>query len=202
LEQSLLTEIQTATGEFFNYAEFGADDINENDIALALSKICRFNGHCLVHYTVAQHLCLVHDLMETQGEDETTRFHGLIHDVGETYLTDIPRPLKNYFAETNGFKSFMKHYIILEDQIINAFASKFIYGPSTEEITKRVKFYDTWALLLEQQHIMMVPKKAWFTQNMGFPEKPDWVDTFFEAGVDQNWEKLFLARLSKFQRVQ
>jgi len=83
---------------FMNQAMYPLDprpeEIRIEDIAHALSNICRFNGHTREFYSVAEHSCLVHDIaygIEHTLEDCRC---ALMHDAGEAYLCDIPRPLK------------------------------------------------------------------------------------------------------------
>jgi hypothetical protein len=201
------TEIQTATGEFFDYAHFSETDIHEEDIAHALSMICRFNGHCLKFYSVAKHLCLVHDLMEydrVEMKKPLTRedvFHGLIHDVGEAYLTDIPRPLKNYFTQSTEFTAFMDDYIDIENRIIEGFARKYPYGKHAPHAAT-VKYYDTWALLLEQKYLMTKTKKEWSISIADYPDEPHFVKGMMNPFLyEKDWAREFMNRLEYYNEV-
>lgn len=50
-----MSYIQTLSGKKFNYLTATVDDIDIEDIATALSHICRFAGHLPEFYSVAQH---------------------------------------------------------------------------------------------------------------------------------------------------
>jgi hypothetical protein len=100
--------IQTGSGRRFNPFAPERDQIEIDDIALALAHQCRFGGHCRVFYSVAQHSCLVADLVREQGGDEIAALWGLLHDASEAYLVDLPHPLKHrselgrLYAEAEG----------------------------------------------------------------------------------------------------
>ena len=91
--------IQTYTGKkFYPYAP-KKEDVCIEDIAHALSMICRFNGHCKEFYSVAQHSYYVSVLCGDQREHRVSycqflAAYGLMHDAAEAYLGDIPSPIK------------------------------------------------------------------------------------------------------------
>ncbi len=87
--------IQTVSGRRFNPFAPDLDEIEISDIAIALSHQCRFGGHCRVFYSVAQHSCLVADLVAERGGDAEATLWGLLHDASEAYLVDLPHPLKH-----------------------------------------------------------------------------------------------------------
>lgn len=71
-------------------------DIDILDIAHALSLECRFANQAKVHYSVAQHSCLVAQTLVDWGEDRETVRWGILHDAHEAYLCDIPSPMKEH----------------------------------------------------------------------------------------------------------
>ncbi|MCL6745088.1 HD family hydrolase [Kosakonia sp. R1.Fl] len=83
------TFIRTYTGKKFDYLTATTDDIDIEDIANALSKVCRFNGHLPEFYSVAQHSVLCSRIVPVENA-----FEALMHDAAEAYVQDIPAPLK------------------------------------------------------------------------------------------------------------
>jgi uncharacterized protein len=67
------------------------------DIATALARTCRFNGHCREFYSVAQHSVILAAHMPTK---ELAR-EALLHDAPEAYLNDIVKPVKNELPDYN-----------------------------------------------------------------------------------------------------
>jgi uncharacterized protein len=81
--------IYTYTGKRVYPFEPQRSEFDIRDIAHSLSLLCRFNGHCRNFYSVAEHCCLVSDLLPPPHKLE-----GLLHDASEAYIGDWPRPLK------------------------------------------------------------------------------------------------------------
>lgn len=79
----------TYTGRHVNLVTPALEDIVLDDIAHALSNICRFGGHTAQHYSVAQHSVLVSTIVEPEHA-----LAGLLHDAAEAYLGDVIAPLK------------------------------------------------------------------------------------------------------------
>lgn len=82
--------IQTYSGRRFTPTNPNPDAIVIQDIAHALSMLCRFGGHSSKFYSVAQHCVLVSHLCNFEDA-----FWGLMHDASEAYLVDLPRPIKH-----------------------------------------------------------------------------------------------------------
>lgn len=76
-----------------------ADRVTPTDLAHALSNVCRFNGHCAWHYSVAQHSILVADIIALEGGTTEDQLAGLLHDGTEAYISDLTRPLKLLLIE-------------------------------------------------------------------------------------------------------
>lgn len=97
--------IQTYTGKAFDLLSPDPSQVHIDDIAHALSNICRFNGHSIAHYSVAQHSVLLADQLATDGASIEVQRWALLHDAAEAYCGDIVRPLKSLlmgFAEIEG----------------------------------------------------------------------------------------------------
>jgi hypothetical protein len=78
--------ICTYTDRWINPLDPDPEQIDLEDIAHALSNLCRFTGHCFKFYSVAQHSVHVSEI--------TDSLWGLLHDASEAYLSDIARPVK------------------------------------------------------------------------------------------------------------
>jgi hypothetical protein len=89
--------IQTYTGRTFYPMDPRADEVHIEDIAHSLSLQCRYAGHCLRFYSVAEHSVLMAWWLYRHA-DATTALCGLLHDASESYLVDVPRPVKLYLA--------------------------------------------------------------------------------------------------------
>jgi hypothetical protein len=85
--------MQTASGRMFWPLDPRPEEVHIEDIAGALSKLCRYNGHCEWHYSVAQHSVYVSYQVPREHE-----FAALMHDATEAYCADVPRPLKKHLA--------------------------------------------------------------------------------------------------------
>ena len=81
--------IRLLSGELFNYNEPHATDVRIEDIAAALSKVCRFAGHIHRFYSVAQHA-----INASRIVPEKHAFDALMHDTAEAFTNDLPTPLK------------------------------------------------------------------------------------------------------------
>jgi len=80
--------MQTFTGRQFWPMKPRLMDIDLADIAGALSKQCRYGGHCKKFYSVAEHC--VHAAVFAPDH---LKLQALMHDASEAYLVDIPSPL-------------------------------------------------------------------------------------------------------------
>lgn len=84
-----MTLILTCQGKSLDIANPNADDIDPHDIAHALSHQCRFNGHSKSFYSVAQHACMVAELVLPEY-----RLAALLHHASSAYLGHLAEPLK------------------------------------------------------------------------------------------------------------
>ena len=136
------TKIQTYTGEFFDFSKPHPDMVNIWDIAHSLSNSCRFGGHTIHFYSVAEHSIILSNIVEDKD-----KLWALLHDATEAYIKDIPRPLKFYLGDT------MKE---LERNVLEAIKKK--YG-LTGDIPNKVNELDIYMLFWEAQSVMQ--HKLW-----------------------------------------
>lgn len=116
--------------------------IRLEDIAHALSNICRFGGHTKRFYSVAQHSCLVSYLAPAQ-----LRFAALMHDAAEAYLGDVIKPLKHILNSIDG-----PCYRVLEERFEHAIAKRFGIDAG---LFKQVKPYDMQAVEIEHGYFFL-----------------------------------------------
>lgn len=127
--------IELLSGTMFNYNDPASSDVTIEDIASALSNICRFAGHLPRFYSVAQHALNVSLIV-----DQKHRKAGLLHDTAEAFTNDLPTPLK--FA-VPVFKT-------LEVSIETAMGAKFGFE---YPLSAEVKYADAQLLLIEKEEI-------------------------------------------------
>jgi len=118
--------ILTSTGKWFDVLNPDPDLIDLQDIAGALSNLCRYGGHCNRFYSVAEHCILVSRLVrERTGGNPVITLWALLHDASEAYVVDIPRPVKRQIPQ----------YVAIEDNIQQAVAKKFnLPWPMPDEV--------------------------------------------------------------------
>lgn len=137
--------IRTFSGVQFNPFEPRPEDVLIEDIAHALSNLCRFGGHCDYFYSVAQH-----SVYCAQMSTPKHKLALLLHDASEAYLVDMPRPIKWH----------LKEYKRIENAIQEAVRFRFNIStfdfPELHEIDNRV-------LMTEKRDIMSCDKSEWKT---------------------------------------
>lgn len=121
-----------------------SSDVRITDIARALSKICRFAGHCDPFYSVAEHSVLV-----SQAVPERHARQALMHDATEAYLVDIPRPVKTLLGPEYGR---------LEDLNWAAICGRFLLDPVMHE---SVKWADNAVLFTERAALFPTNSPKW-----------------------------------------
>lgn len=135
--------IQTFTGKQFFPLEAHLEQIDLRDIAHALSLQCRFNGHCRSFYSVAEHSVRVSRAVEPEHA-----LWGLLHDAGEAYMGDLPRPLKEQLPQ----------FIAFEQQLLEIIAHRFdLPWPIPAPVVEA----DNRLLVTEARDLMAPPPASW-----------------------------------------
>lgn len=91
--------ILTSTGKRFDLFETDTDIMGPRDISHSLAHLCRFNDHTSECYSVAQHSCIVAELVL-----EEHKLTALLHDASDAYVGDMTRLLKQWFRAYQHFE--------------------------------------------------------------------------------------------------
>lgn len=135
-DQEKGTWMLTHSGRAFNFLDPDPDSIFITDIAHHLSYLCRFTGAVPVHYSVAQHSCLVADQLPKE-----LRMAGLLHDAAEAYIGDMNAPLK----------SLIPRYKEIEKSIQSVIFEKFRVNP---DLLSEIHHMDLRMCETEYQQLM------------------------------------------------
>lgn len=144
--------MQTHMGRRFYPLDPRANEIDPQDIAHALSLLCRYGGHVSRFYSVAEHCVLM-----SQAVAPEHALAALLHDATEAYVCDVPRPLKLVLP---GYRE-------IEDRVWAAVAQRF--GLALE-LPEEVKIADTRILLTERNALM--PRAERWVQDDDFTPLP------------------------------
>lgn len=135
--------IRTYTGISINVFDPKLEDICIEDIAHALSNQCRFSGHTVRFYSVAEHSVRCAEMI-----DKKHALTALLHDASEAYLVDLPTPIKRVMPE----------YREAEVNMMRIIAEKFCFEWPLPTMVKQV---DKAMLQLEWDNLMVADK--WVT---------------------------------------
>ena len=139
--------ITTYSGTHFVPTKPEASKVHIVDIAHALSMICRGNGHVKTFFSVGQHC--IHCALEAEARGFSRRIilACLLHDASEAYMSDVPRPFKQYLPQ----------YKQLEKQLLSVIYEKYLGSSLRDEEQRIIKkidddmlYYDLSELLGEQ----------------------------------------------------
>lgn len=168
--------IGTYSGKRLHFLNPTPDEICIEDIAHALSMICRYGGHVSRFYSVAEHCCIIADLVEQEGKDSSEVLAALLHDASEAYVCDIPRPVKPY----------LENYKDIELVIEKSIQDKYKVTGKTDAIN----FYDYHICGEEVRQL--------------FLETPEWVKIYkrlegvkIKAWTPEQAKKEFLDRFDR-----
>lgn len=120
------------------------DEIIIEDIAHALSLLCRSGGHFPSFYSVGQHCISCMKEAKARGLSKRIQLACLLHDASEAYIADITRPVKQKLSE----------YLVYETRLQNMIYQKYLGSSLSEEETKLVSEIDDAMLYHEFMHFM------------------------------------------------
>lgn len=164
--------ILTRSGIEFNLLEPTPEMIKIEDIAHALSHLCRFTGHTHCFYSVAMHSYQASYLVPPE-----CMLEALLHDAAEAYVGDVSSPLKSLLSD----------YRYIEKRIDAVIRERF---GLPKEMSACVKQADLRRLAAEKRHLMPLNSEPWEILE-GVEADPIGCMTFIEIPTAR---ELFLTR--------
>lgn len=137
------------SGQVFHLNDPEHSPIEIEDIAHALSLLCRFAGQGSEFYSVAQHSVGV-----SLRVPRPLHLAGLLHDAAEAFIVDLPRPVKN-LPQMEGYRA-------LERRIEAAIDARFMLEGRLQH--PLVKAADRLIVRNEAQRLGLYRSETW-----GFP---------------------------------
>lgn len=186
-----MTWIITRSGRKFDLANPTADMVDPNDIAHSLSMQCRFNGHTISFYSVAQHCCLVADLVPAEHQ-----LAALLHDATEAYVGDMVRPLKEAMRDCAAYHGTACMYDVTEQMVWEAICERFNLDPI---LPASVKHADLVALATEKRALMPHHPAPWPCLD-GIEPAPRPIDTWHPSLASILYQNRLLQLLATTHR--
>lgn len=178
--------IQTRNGHAFDPKVGKLSCVEIDDIAHALSNLCRYSGHCKKFYSVAEHSVLVSRIIRAMWPDDLNSiWAGLLHDATEAYVGDVTTPLKVLLPK----------FMEVEDNLAVDIAKKFKIKWN-KQTADRVKTADLIALSTEAR-LLFADVSHWNIIKQYEP-RPDLLRPHFP--VKQETAKFQF--MAEFKRVQ
>lgn len=130
MEKQPKNYLKTYMGNRVDPLEVKAEDITLEDIAHALSLMCRGNGQVVHFYSVGQHCINCAKEARERGWNARLQLGCLLHDAAEAYMSDLITPIKVH----------MPKYYEIEDRFLEAVYKKF----GLNDLSK-----DEWDMIME-----------------------------------------------------
>ena len=139
-----MSYIMTHSKKMFDPLHPDVSLIDIEDIAHALSMLCRANGHFRSFYSVGQHCIWCAKEAQARGYDRRVVLACLLHDAVEAYMSDVPRPLKSMLPE----------YVAVEERLLHKIYEKYLGSDLTAEEAALVKAVDDDVLYYDLKELL------------------------------------------------
>lgn len=173
--------IQTYSGQQFFPLEPKAEEVHAEDIAHALGLLCRFGGHSVRFYSVAEHCVLMSYLVPPEDA-----LWALLHDATEAYVVDLPRPIKRMLPD----------YSAMEGRVMDVILEAF--DLTTPMMPDSVREADNRILFTERDQLMRPSGIAWSAEGIWMPYKSVTVEGWSPTRAEDE----YLTRLVDLLTVQ
>lgn len=136
--------ITTYTGKHFDPTQPEKELICIDDIAHALSLLCRGNGHVKTFFSVGQHCILCAKEAMARGLSDRLALAALLHDASECYMSDVPRP----------FKKSLPEYQKQEEKLLHIIYEKYLGTELSAEEEQQLKNIDNDLLWYDLKYLL------------------------------------------------
>ena len=136
--------ITTFTGKHIWPLKVEPEKLCIDDIAHALSLLCRGNGHVSSFFSVGQHCIYCAKEAAERGYSSKVVLACLLHDASECYFSDVPRPVKQEMPE----------YVRIEEKLLSVIYTTLLGEDLTEEEKAQVKEVDDALLYYDLQELL------------------------------------------------
>jgi len=140
-----MSVIKTHSGRMVDVAKPDPELIDINDIAHALSFLCRGGGHCNVFFSVARHCVYCAQEARARRFSDAVTLACLLHDASEAYMVDLPTPIKD---------GLFPEYRTYENRLLDCIYEKFIGRRLTEAELKLVDEIDHDLLMYDLKYLL------------------------------------------------
>jgi hypothetical protein len=145
--------VETYTGRKFYPALPRVEDLTILDIAHALSLKCRYGGHTRTFYSVAEHCVVMALFARHLGLSARVQYHLLMHEGGEGYLPDVPRPIKHFFPD-----------LIVMEKNLDATVRE--WSGLDHELPPELKEFDSRIIRDERMQVLTPSGNKWQTDEL------------------------------------
>lgn len=140
-----MTVINTYSGKQVDIEDPKAETIEIEDIAHALSFICRGCGNTKIFFPVARHCVYCAKEAKARGASDVVVLACLLHDASEAYMTDIPKPIKD---------NLLPQYRVYENRLLDCIYKKFLGRTLTQEEKQQVDEVDHALLMYDLKFLL------------------------------------------------
>lgn len=163
-----MNTMTTFSGDKFDPLQIKPENVRTEDIAHALSLLCRGGGHLKYFYSVGQHSLNCAREAQARGLSKRIQLACLLHDASEAYIADIIRPVKIH----------LQNYLEIEAMIMNCIWEKYGLQDLTKEEISNWKQIDDDILAFELKNLMNGWQKTAIPQLSSTPDisEKNWMD--------------------------
>lgn len=150
------TWVLTRSGRAFDLVNLDPNEVDIEDIAYSLGKLCRYTGHPEPFFSVAEHSVIMNQLVSRKAQ-----IHAMLHDTPEAYVNDLTTPVKRLLPD----------YKALENRILVIIYKHFGIGFPNQKIIEEVKDADVRMHVTEREQLLPASPRPWSRNHSEGPFK-------------------------------